>query len=639
MPQGTLFQRLKRLFSTNVIVRNVGGRKLKVIDTQAIQKLGLAGPTDRFNRLYSGGGGLAGWGYDAAITFAAQRRTIFKDYEVMDNDSIVSATLDIYADESTIKNEMGDIIDIRCENEKVKSVLENLFYDIMNIEFNLWPWVRSLCKYGDFFLNLEISEKFGITNIRPMSVYEVRREEGSDPENPDYVKFVIEGGYSVLGQGMGGQTKAARAEFENFQVAHFRLMSDTNYLPYGKSMLEGGRRAWKQLTLLEDAMLIHRVMRAPEKRVFNIDIGNIPPNEVDAWMQKMINQIKKVPFIDPSTGDYNLKYNMMNLTEDFFFPVRGGDSGTSIDTLSGLDYTAIDDIEYLRNKMMAAFKVPKAFVGYEEQVGSKATLAAEDVRFARTIERLQRIVVSELTKIAIIHLYVQGFEDADLVDFELSLTNPSIIYEQEKIELWNAKIGLARDIIDTNLLSTEWIYKNVFGMSDHDISHERKAIVRDIKRKYRFEQIGVEGNDPAESGQGFNSQMAPREIGEPTDETKMNLNFKDLDEVEYIEEDLEETDRLDLDDGRRGKKRRTRKKDEPFGEDPLGQKDFSKILDIDRTINHKYKKGSSLARTGMAGKLENLMKDRLNKPQILKEDEEKGDDMFLDESNILDLEE
>ncbi len=637
MPQGTLFQKLKRLFSTNVIVRNVGGRRLKVIDTMAIQKLGLAGPTDRFNRLYSGGGGLAGWGYDAAITFAAQRRTIFKDYEVMDNDSIIASSLDIYADESTLKNEMGDLIDIKCENEKVKSVLENLFYDILNIEFNLWPWIRNLTKYGDLFLNLEISEKFGITNVRPMSVYEVRREEGSDPENPDYVKFVIEGGYSVLGQGMGGQNKVARAEFENFQVAHFRLMSDTNYLPYGKSMLEGARRAWKQLTLLEDAMLIHRVMRAPEKRVFNIDIGNIPPNEVDAFMQKIISQIKKVPFIDPVTGDYNLKYNMMNLTEDFYLPVRGGDSGTSIDTLSGLEYTAIDDIEYLRNKMMAALKIPKAFIGYEESVGSKATLAAEDVRFARTIERIQKIVVSELTKIAIIHLFVQGFEDSDLVDFSLTLTNPSTIYEQEKIELWNSKIALARDIQDTDLLSSEWVYKNIFSMSTQDIEEERRAVVKDVKRKYRFEQISVEGNDPAVSGQGFNQQMAPRETGEKTEEMKMNLNFEDLEEVDE--------GHLDLDDGRRGKKSRTRKKDEPFGEDPLGQRDYANILKIDNTINHKYKGGSPLSREnviGMVSRLETLMKDKFNKPALMTEDEKnknKNGEFFLDESNILDFEE
>ena len=195
---------------------------------------------------------------------------------------------------------------------------------------------------------------------------------------------------------------------------------------------------------MEDAMLIHRIMRAPEKRVFKLDIGNIPPAEVDNYMQQVVNKMKKAPVIDEKTGDYNLRYNIQNLTEDFFLPVRGGDSGTNIESLSGLDYDAVDDIEYLRNRLMASLRVPKAFLGYEEGLsGGKATLAAEDVRFARTIERLQKIVISELTKIGIVHLYSQGFDNADLIDFDLELQNPSMIHEQEKLELWSTKIDLA----------------------------------------------------------------------------------------------------------------------------------------------------------------------------------------------------
>ena len=218
-------------------------------------------------------------------------------------------------------------------------------------------------------------------------------------------------------------------------MAHFRLYGDANFLPYGKSMLEGARRVFKQLTLMEDAMLIHRMMRAPEKRVFKVDIGNIPPNEVDNFMQQIIGKMKKTPVMN-ANGEYNLKYNMESVTEDYYLPVRGGDSGTNIDTLQGLSNEgAIDDVEYLKNKMMAALKIPKAFLGYDENVGSKATLAAEDVRFARTIERLQKIVVAELEKVAIVHLYTQGFEDAELINFELELTNPSMIHQQEKLEL------------------------------------------------------------------------------------------------------------------------------------------------------------------------------------------------------------
>ena len=256
------------------------------------------------------------------------------------------------------------------------------------------------------------------------------------------------------------------------------------------------RKIYKQLTLMEDGMLIHRIMRAPEKRVFKLDIGNIPPSEVDNYMQKVINQMKKTPIIDETTGDYNLRYNMQNITEDFFLPVRGGDSGTQIDSLPGLTYEATEDIEYLKNKLLLSLRIPKAFLGFEENVGSKATLAAEDVRFARTIERIQRITVSELTKIAIVHLYAQGYQDAELVNFGLQLTSPSTIYEQEKIELWDSKTRLASSMIQDGLLSSEWIYKNIFNFTDDEIKEEDKGIIHDFKQKFRRSQIENEGNDP-----------------------------------------------------------------------------------------------------------------------------------------------
>jgi hypothetical protein len=242
-------------------------------------------------------------------------------------------------------------------------------------------------------------------------------------------------------------------------------------------------------------------MRAPEKRIFKLDIGNIPPAEVDNYMQKVINKMKKAPVVDEDTGDYNLKYNMQNITEDFFLPVRGGDSGTSIDSLPGLTYEAVEDIEYLKNKLLASLRIPKAFLGYEESLGSKATLAAEDVRFARTIERIQRITISELTKIAIVHLYAQGYQDADLVNFELDLTNPSTIYETEKVELWNSKTALASSMIQDGLVSTDWIYRNVFNFTDDQIKELDNQIVFDYKQKFRRAQIESEGNDPAKSGE------------------------------------------------------------------------------------------------------------------------------------------
>jgi len=496
MADTTLFGRLQRLFSNNVIVRNVGGKKLKIADTDKVQHIAKSNLVDRFTKLYSGYGASA---TTDAVHKKSLRLGLFKDYESMDDDGIIGSALDIYADESTMKSEYGSVLEIQTENENIKAILHNLFYDILNIEFNLWPWVRNMCKYGDFFLHLEINEKYGITNVAPLSAYDVARVEGLDPENPHYVKFIIEQGTNE--SSAYTSSRPHQSELENFEVAHFRLLSDSNFLPYGKSMVEQARKTWKQLTLMEDAMMIHRIMRAPEKRVFQIDIGNIPPAEVDNYMQKILNKMKKTPIIDQATGEYNLKYNMQNITEDFFLPVRGGDSGTRIESLPGLTYEAIEDIDYLKNKMLAALRVPKAFIGYEESLGSKATLAAEDVRFARTIERIQRITISELTKIAIVHLYAQGYQDADLVDFELDLTNPSTIYETEKVELWNSKTQLASSMLQDGIVSTEWIYKNVFNFTDDKIKEMDNQIVFDYKQKFRRAQIESEGNDPAKSGE------------------------------------------------------------------------------------------------------------------------------------------
>ena len=495
MADRDLFSRLQRLFSTNVIVRNVGGRQLKIADTQQVQSVSGRDLVDRYSRLYKSPHGMSG--YNQSLYQKTMRLGLFKDYEAMDSDPLVASALDIYADETTLKSEYGNILTIKSDNNQIHDILHNLYYDILNIEFNLYPWTRNLCKYGDFFLKLDISEKFGITNVEPLSSYDVNRVEGEDPENPYYTRFVLESGdIRQTNQGM-------KTEFENYEIAHFRMISDSNFLPYGRSMLEGGRKVWKQLSLMEDAMLIHRIMRAPEKRIFNIDIGNIPPAEVDQYMQKIVGQMKKAPVIDENSGQYNLKYNMQNITEDFFLPVRGGDSGTKIENLAGLEYQTTEDIEYLRNKLLASLKIPQPFYGYAEKATeSKATLAAEDVRFARTIERIQRILVSELTKIGIVHLYSQGYTDADLVDFEIELTNPSKIYEQEKLELLGQRITAFNDLTAENsVTSKKWAYKQIFGFSDEELKEFENQIVEDKKTEFRYESIKTEGNDPKQAAE------------------------------------------------------------------------------------------------------------------------------------------
>ena len=495
MADENILTRLGKLFQNQIVLRKTDDGEVKVKEVEFSQTDLTSNFIDRYNRINSSGYGNSSYqAKQNASAYDVARKELFRDYELMDADPIISSALDIYCDESTVDNIENRILKIKTDNPKVSKILHNLFYDIMNIEFNLWSYIRNMTKYGDFYLHLDILDKHGVVNVKPLSVYEVNRLEGHDPSNPKLVQFEIQQ-YSET-----RRSSKPNDVHENYEVAHFRNLADTNYLPYGKSMLEGARRVFKQLTLMEDAMLIHRMMRAPEKRVFKVDIGNIPPNEVDNFMQQIIGKMKKTPVMN-ADGEYNLKYNMESITEDYFLPVRGGDSGTNIDTLPALSNEgAIDDVEYLRNKMMAALKIPKAFLGYDENVGSKATLAAEDVRFARTIERLQKTIVAELEKIAIVHLYTQGFDDAELINFELELTNPSMIHQQEKLELLTQKKDIANDLIENKLFSRQWIYDNIFELNDEEKVNVFNGVIEDRKQAFRMEQIETEGTDPADEG-------------------------------------------------------------------------------------------------------------------------------------------
>jgi len=506
MADTSLFSRLRRLFASDIVIRNVGGSELKVADVNQIQTTGrykTNSLVDRFSRLYLYNNKNI---FNPNLNYQTLRIQLYSDYEAMDSDPIIASALDIIADEATVKNDQGEILAIKSSDENLQRVLYNLFYDVLNIEFNLWSWTRNMCKYGDFFLKLEVAEKFGVFNVLPYTVYHIIREEGLDLDNPSKVTFKLDP--DGLASSMNPnylpkkKTDSKVVEFDNYEIAHFRLISDTNYLPYGRSYLEPARKIFKQVTLMEDAMLIHRIMRAPEKRMFYINVGSIPPNEVEQFMQKTINQMKKTPYVGED-GQYNLRFNLQNMMEDFYLPVRGGDTSTKIETTKGLEYDGVTDVEYLQSKMFAALKIPKAYFGYEGDLQGKATLAAEDIRFARTVERIQKIMESELTKIALVHLYTQGFTGESLTNFELKLTVPSIVFEQEKIALLKEKVDLATQMKDTKMFSSDYIYEKIFDMSEDQYIQERDLVREDSKASFRLAQIENEGNDPAKSGTSY----------------------------------------------------------------------------------------------------------------------------------------
>jgi len=628
MADTRLFSRLKRLFSTDVIIRNQGGNQLKVMDINKIQQSGeydTNSLVDRFNRIYTTSP-TSLYGYQSNFNYQTLRPQLYSEYDAMDTDAIIASSLDIIADESTLKNDMGEVLQIRSSDENIQKILYNLFYDVLNVEFNLWPWIRNMCKYGDFFLKLEIAEKFGVYNVIPYNAFHIERLEGQDPNNPSDIQYafnpegVSAGGYGYYNVPNTNNVNGNDIIFDNYEMAHFRLLTDTNFLPYGRSYIEPARKLFKQYTLMEDAMLIHRIVRAPEKRIFYMNVGNIPPAEVENFMQKTISKMKRTPYVDQQTGEYNLKYNMQNMLEDFYIPVRGNDTATKIETTPGLQYDGIADVEYLRDKLFAALKVPKAFIGYDENTEGKATLAAQDIRFARTIERIQRIIISELTKIALVHLYTQGYKDENLSNFELSMTTPSIIYDQERVALMTEKMTLAQNMQDSNLFPSDWIYENIWHFSQDQYDEYRDLIKQDAKRKFRLAQIENEGNDPQETGKSY---------GTPHDLASLYGVGRSQSDPSNIPDGYNEKKPL----GRPKKKHsKSHTQDSAFGKDPLGRSGMKKDYNDNNKVKQDFQGGSPLA-LETQNMLKKVPRPPKTEKQLVFETKNKGEDL-LDENNL-----
>lgn len=931
MAENTLFKRLEKIFSTDVVIRNKGGDQLKVIDVNTIQRVGKTTNQyiDRYNRIYSRNT-TSLYGQQLNLNYKYIRPRLYSEYDLMDGDAIIASALDIIAEECTLKNETGDVLRINTSNDDIKKVLYNLHYDILNIEFNLWSWIRQMCKFGDFFLKLHISDQYGVYNVTPYSAYYIERVETDlDKDgNPHLeVKFVYHPEGVLAPQDTmyyNVESTETRPTWENFEVAHFRLTTDINYAPYGRclvpntriytengieeiknikkddkvwtynieknqyelatvlntinsgikniynvktkhneikgsdnhpilvwdfdenkpnykqikelttndlvcvnkeidikyqnlklnnslpeyvtsefkinneynvdlykilsiteelpeetydiqvdknsnfiangiivhnSFIEPARKLYKQYTMMEEAMLIHRIVRSADKRIFYINVGSIPPNEVETFMQKIVNNMKRSPHIDPQTGEYNLRYNLQNLMEDYYIPVRGGDSTTKVDNIPGLNYTGIEDVEYLREKLFAALKIPKAFLGYEKDLEGKcidpltkiplldgrtltakeiisefeqgiknytysineetqeiipgeiewagytrlntetvkvwldnneyirttpdhrfmlrdgswveaqylnegdslmplsptnpeiillskiewcdelidtcdisikehhnfgtdagiiihnSTLAAQDIRFARTIDRIQRIVLSELYKISLIHLYAQGFRDEDLTNFELNLTSPSIIFEQEKIALLKDKADLATSILNNKLLPSEYVYANIFNLSEKEYEEYRDLTLEDAKHKFRINQIENEGNDPYITGKSYGT---PHDLATSYGKGRMDSNPSNIPDGYNGDIKL----------GRPQEKvtRRNTQQD-PLGKDRLGVDGMKYDDNESDSIRPQYKGGSPLA-------LENYIRSKENSLKKTLLTENKEDISFLDEKNL-----
>ncbi len=520
--------------------------------------------------------------YNQSVYYEPNRLAAYYDYESMEFTPEISAALDIYAEESTTLSEKGEILTIYSESDRVKGILEDLFQNKLDINTNLQMWARGLCKYGDDFVYLKIDPEKGIIGCQQLPNIEIERIEGASSKSP------LPKDFKVPSRELRFQWKNKEIEFQSWEIAHFRLLGDDRKLPYGTSMLDKVRRIWKQLLLAEDAMLIYRTSRAPERRVFKIFVGNMDDKDIEPYVQKVANKFKRQPVADARNGQVDMRFNQMAVDQDYFIPVRDPSQTNPIETLAGAQNLGeIADIEYIQKKLLAALRIPKAFLGFEEVVGDGKNLALMDIRFSRTINRIQKSLIQELNKVALIHLYLLGLED-ELNEFTLSLTNPSAQSDLLRIEQWKEKITLYKDATSDQSqigilpVSHTWAKKNILGMSDSEVVLDlqqqrleramgfeltntqniikRSGVFDEVDKKYgiseedreKLEAQGVPGESPGgagggmEMGGGAPAPAAPETGGsEPLSESfKKSKKSKILGMLG--EESLEFTDLFDM---------------------------------------------------------------------------------------------
>ena len=488
----TVFQRLQRVLSNGSTQKNYMTNNYDIVSSNS-DIIATANSKDEYERklLQAKQQALLGkqWikaNYDITNQSLAglnDVRLMYRDADLMDAFPEIGAALDIVSEESTYVNENGTMVNITSKSDRVKSILEDLFVNRLSIHMMLPMICRSMCKYGNTYMLLNIDSKNGVLGWKQLPVYEMERWENG--QNSPYSTPVTN--LNTVDENTPQDTKFAWVgqneyiPYRNWQIAHFRLLYDSLFLPYGVSFLNKARRHFRMLSMMEDMMLIYRLDRSIERRVFKINVGAIDEADVPAYVQEIANNFKRKPIIDPMTGQIDLRKSFMNVTEDFFIPTRDDNASNPIETLQGAqNLTAMDDIKFVQNKVCTALRVPKSFLNFEDTSGDGKNLSLLDVRFTRTINRIQQSLLMELNKIAIIHLYLNGFQD-DLNNFTLTMNNPSSQAEMLELENLAKKITTAKDAVSDPgggmpLTSMMWAWKHIFKWSDKEIKQNLEEL-------------------------------------------------------------------------------------------------------------------------------------------------------------------
>ena len=460
-------------------------------------------------------------------------KLMYRDADLMDAYPEIGAALDIVSEEACVLGNTGQVVNVYSKSNRIKNVLEDLFINRLDLQVTAPMIIRAMCKYGNQFMLLNIDNKLGVKSWRQLPVFNVERiENGVSNQYGAYKPNMQEQDNDMSTKFIWTDENNSQVPFRNWQIGHFRLLTDSIYLPYGCSYLHKARRHFRMLSLMEDMMLIYRLERSIERRVYKIYVGAIDDADVGAYVEEVANNFKRTPIIDPLTGQVDLRKNLLSIDTDIFIPVRNESAPTPIDTLSSAqNLTAMDDIKFIQNKVFTGLRIPKSFLNFEDATGDGKNLALMDIRFTRTVNRIQQAFLMELTKIATIHLYIMGFED-DLTNFSLSMNNPSTQAEQLEIDNIQKKIGAIRDAVSDPgngipIMSQSRALREIMKWTDKEIKDNleeirlEKAIAAElekttqiIKKTGVFDSVDLIYGEPgAEYQDGASDQEGGNDMG------------------------------------------------------------------------------------------------------------------------------
>jgi len=415
------------------------------------------------------------------------RKKRYKEYEDMDGYPEISSAFDIYSDDCTQENIDGTPWNIVSDDELVKSEIADMFEQI-NMTRYLWDISRNVVKYGDMFIETIIdlnNAKQGIQRIKilnPTFIFRVEDEFGylkrflqEVPKKNDWTT------YGTIGPNLDDSKMIS---LDPGQIIHFRLhTSDPTHYPYGKSVAAAARVTYKSLKMMEDAMLIYRLVRAPERRIFYIDTGSLPASKAEMHIKKQMDKFKKNKSYNSRTGNIEENYNALAADEDFYIAVNGRGSGTKIETLPGADNLGeVDDVKYFRDKLLAAMKIPKDYIVEKDNAPEKkANLAQLDVKFARVVARIQKSIEVGLETLAKRHLMLRGFPSTLINKVKIKLPAPSDMALKRQLVTDEQKARVVQAVKGLGIFPMEKIYKDYYQLSDDEIQKMKDGLEKDQK--------------------------------------------------------------------------------------------------------------------------------------------------------------